>query len=47
MKIGDDTVEHFCVKADIERYVDPSDPSHDEIVIGNNWAQSHGDSPVW
>ena len=44
MKIGGDTVEHFCVKADIERYVDPSDPSHDEIVIGNNWAQSNFDT---
>ena len=36
--------EHFCVRVDIDRYVDPSDPTHSEIVVGNNWAQSNFDS---
>ena len=33
--------EHFCVRVDIDRYVDPLDPSGDEIVVFNNWAQSN------
>ncbi|MFD9005035.1 hypothetical protein ACFV0T_29465 [Streptomyces sp. NPDC059582] len=37
-------VEHFCVKADIAAYVDPLDPSHSEIVVYNNSAQSNFNS---
>ena len=37
-------VEHFCVRADIDRYVDPRNPDHDEIVVSNNWAQSNFNS---
>lgn len=37
-------VEHFCVKVTIDRYVDPLDPAHSEIVIHNNWAQSNFDT---
>ena len=44
VKVGAESAEHFCVKADVDRYVDPSDPTHSEIVIGNNWAQSNFDS---
>ncbi|SDM48243.1 hypothetical protein [Nonomuraea jiangxiensis] len=33
--------EHFCVRVDIDRYVDPVDPTGSEIVIHNNWAQSN------
>jgi hypothetical protein len=34
-------VEHFCIRVDVDRYVDPTDPSGSEIVIFNNWAQSN------
>ncbi|HJT58574.1 MAG TPA: hypothetical protein VJ761_18850 [Ktedonobacteraceae bacterium] len=37
-------VNHFCVRAEIDRYIDPRDPSRNEIVISNNWAQSNFDS---
>jgi M6 family metalloprotease-like protein len=43
-KIGDVEVEHFCIRADIDRYVDPTDPSASEIVLHNNWAQSNFDT---
>lgn len=33
--------EHFCVRVDVDRYIDPLDPSGSEIVIHNNWAQSN------
>ncbi|MEV4456953.1 hypothetical protein [Microbispora sp. NPDC049633] len=33
--------EHFCVRVDIDRYVDPVDPAGSEIVVHNNWAQSN------
>jgi len=33
--------EHFCVRVDVDRYVDPLDPNGDEIVVHNNWAQSN------
>ena len=33
--------EHFCVRVDVDRYVDPLDPTGDEIVVHNNWAQSN------
>jgi hypothetical protein len=33
--------EHFCVRVDVERYVDPTDPAGSEIVVNNNWAQSN------
>lgn len=42
-KIGDVPVEHFCVRVDIERYRD-TDPTHDEIVVFDNWAQSNFDT---
>jgi len=41
LKIGDDDVEHFCVKAQVDAYVDPRDASHNEITVANNWAQSN------
>ncbi len=44
LKIGDLEVEHFCVKASIDAYVDPLDASSSEIVIFNNWAQSNFDT---
>jgi hypothetical protein len=34
-------VEHFCVRVDVDRYTDPLDPTGDEIVVHNNWAQSN------
>jgi M6 family metalloprotease-like protein len=43
VKIGDVEVNHFCIRADIDRYVDPTDPAQNEIVIHNNWAQSNFD----
>jgi hypothetical protein len=33
--------EHFCVRVDVDRYTDPLDPTGDEIVVHNNWAQSN------
>jgi hypothetical protein len=42
--VAGQSADHFCVKADVERYVDPSDPAHNEIVVANNWAQSNFDS---
>ena len=44
LKVADIEVEHFCVKANVDAYVDPSDPSNNEIVIFNNWAQSNFDT---
>jgi hypothetical protein len=41
IKVKDEEVEHFCIRVDIDRYVDPTDPSGNEIVIYNNWAQSN------
>ncbi|WP_327107238.1 hypothetical protein [Nonomuraea glycinis] len=34
---------HFCVRADVTAYVDPTDPAHSEIVVHDNWAQSNFD----
>jgi hypothetical protein len=34
-------VEHFCVRADIVRYTDMTNPSHNEINVFDNWAQSN------
>lgn len=39
--VEDKEVEHFCVRVDVDRYVDPLDPAGDEIVVHNNWAQSN------
>lgn len=39
--VGDKEAEHFCVRVDIDRYVDPTDPAGNEIVVHNNWAQSN------
>ena len=44
MKVDDIEVEHFCVKASIDAFVDPRDPSHNEIVVFDNWAQSNFDT---
>lgn len=41
LAIDDVPVEHFCIRVDVDRYVDPTDPSGSEIVIFNNWAQSN------
>lgn len=41
IQIGGVEVEHFCVRVDIDRYVDPTDPTGSEIVVHNNWAQSN------
>lgn len=41
LTIDDKEVEHFCVRVDVDRYVDPTDPSGSEIVVFNNWAQSN------
>jgi hypothetical protein len=39
--VGDVEAEHFCVRADVDRYIDPVDPAGSEIVVYNNWAQSN------
>jgi len=44
LQLEDIEVEHFCVKVDVGAYVDPLDPTHSEIVIFNNWAQSNFNS---
>ncbi|MDQ3870812.1 MAG: hypothetical protein M3301_04245, partial [Chloroflexota bacterium] len=44
LQVDGKEVEHFCVRVDIDRYIDPSDPSGSEIVIFNNWAQSNFDT---
>ncbi|MEZ5234225.1 MAG: hypothetical protein R2749_16190 [Acidimicrobiales bacterium] len=41
VKVGDEQAEHFCVRVDVDRYVDPLDPNGNEIVVHNNWAQSN------
>jgi hypothetical protein len=44
LKVDEIDVEHFCVKASVDAYVDPTDASNSEIVIFNNWAQSNFDT---
>ena len=44
VKVGDTEAEHFCVRVDIDRYLDPAHPEHDEIVVSDNWAQSNFDT---
>ena len=44
LQLGNIEVNHFCVKAKIDRYVDPREPSHSEIVVANNEAQSNFNS---
>jgi len=41
VQVGDVEAEHFCVRVDVDRYVDPTDPAGSEIVVHNNWAQSN------
>jgi hypothetical protein len=41
IQVGGVEAEHFCVRADVDRYVDPTDPTGSEIVVYNNWAQSN------
>jgi M6 family metalloprotease-like protein len=44
VKVKDVEAEHFCVRVDIDRYLDPAHPDHEEIVVGDNWAQSNFDT---
>jgi hypothetical protein len=44
VKVGDVEAEHFCVRVDIDRYLDPAHPEHEEIVVADNWAQSNFDT---
>lgn len=37
-------VEHFCVRAEVERFRNPLDPDRDEITVYDNWAQSNFDT---
>ncbi|MFF1446337.1 hypothetical protein [Streptomyces sp. NPDC058295] len=37
-------VEHFCVRVDVDAYVDPRGPGGNEVVIFDNWAQSNFDT---
>ena len=39
--VDDKEAEHFCIRVDIDRYVDPTDPAGNEIVVHNNGAQSN------
>ena len=41
VQLGGVEVDHFCVRVDIDRYVDPAHPESDEIVVFDNWAQSN------
>ncbi|TAK60539.1 hypothetical protein [Methylobacter sp.] len=41
VQVGGIEAEHFCVRADVDRYIDPKDPAGSEIVVYNNWAQSN------
>jgi hypothetical protein len=41
VQVGGTEAEHFCVRVDVDRYVDPTDPAGSEIVVYNNWAQSN------
>ena len=41
VQVNNKEAEHFCVRVNIDRYVDSSDPSGSEIVVHNNWAQSN------
>ncbi len=44
LKIKDLEVEHFCVRVDIDTYVDAGHPERGEIVTSDNWAQSNFDT---
>lgn len=44
VKIAEAEAEHFCVRVDIDRYLDPAHPDHEEIVVSDNWAQSNFDA---
>jgi hypothetical protein len=44
LKIGEDEVDHFCIRVDVDRYIDSVDPRHSEITISDNWAQSNFDA---
>ncbi|MFN8078260.1 MAG: hypothetical protein U0Q19_01730 [Kineosporiaceae bacterium] len=43
-KVADLEVEHYCVRVEIDRYIDPVDPNRNEIVLVNNNAQSNFDT---
>lgn len=44
LKIDDVAVEHFCIGASVDRYVDPHTPDHNEFTVHNNRAQSNFDT---
>lgn len=44
LKLNNVDVDHFCVRVEIDRFVDARDDTHSEIVVFNNWAQSNFDS---
>jgi hypothetical protein len=44
VKVGDVEADHFCVRVEIDRYLDAAHPEHQEIVVFDNWAQSNFDS---
>lgn len=44
VKVGDVEANHFCVRVEIERFQDPAHPEREEIVVGDNWAQSNFDA---
>jgi hypothetical protein len=44
LQIGGKDVEHFCVRVDIDRYIDVANPAHSEITVSDNWAQSNFDA---
>ena len=44
VRVANLEVEHFCVLVQIAAYVDPLDPSGNEIVVHNNSAQSNFDT---
>ena len=47
VKIGGEWAEHFCVKAAVDGYVDPTDPTHSEIVVGNTGHSRTSTPPTW
>jgi hypothetical protein len=44
VKVGDVEANHFCVRVEIERFQDAAHPEREEIVVGDNWAQSNFDA---
>ncbi|MET8275748.1 hypothetical protein [Streptomyces sp. NPDC005096] len=44
LKVDGIEVEHFCVRVDVDAYVDPREPGNNEVVVFDNWAQSNFDT---